>query len=140
MQDACPAVESLTSSGAIHAKRRAEELEMSADAVQDVGIDPIMARAVAQRLRWKEALGLQEHFKGVVPPSYKEAIDAIEKKLTERNSNLTLGSVSCALRSGAAHGPPYLHKLATEAESFRGRSMSQQTIAQPGLPARASTS
>ena len=77
-------VHSLTPSGAIHAKRRAEELEMSADAVQDAGIEPIMARAVAARLRWKEALGLKDHFKGVVPPSYKEAFDAIEQKLTEQ--------------------------------------------------------
>lgn len=74
-------VHSLTPSGAIHGKRRAEELEMSADAVQDAGIEPIMARAIAQRLRWKEALGLKEHFKGVVPASYKEAFDAIELKL-----------------------------------------------------------
>ena len=77
-------VQSLIPSGAIHAKRRAEELEMSADAVQDAGVEPVMARAVAQRLRWKEALGLKDHFKGVVPASYKEAFDAIEQKLAER--------------------------------------------------------
>lgn len=73
-------VHSLTPSGVIHAKRRAEELEMSADAVQDSGVDPIMARAIAARLRWKESLGLKDHFKGVVPPSYREALDAIELK------------------------------------------------------------
>ena len=44
-------VQSLTPSGVIHAKRRAEELEMSADAVADAGVEPIMARAVAERLR-----------------------------------------------------------------------------------------
>jgi 3-hydroxyisobutyrate dehydrogenase-like beta-hydroxyacid dehydrogenase len=77
-------VQSLTPSGAVHAKRRAEELEMSADAVQDAGIEPIMARAIAARLRWKEALGLKDHFKGVVPASYKDAIDAIELKLAEK--------------------------------------------------------
>ena len=73
-------VQSLTPSGVIHAKRRAEELEMSADAVEDAGVKPIMARAVAQRLRWKESLGLKDHFKGVVPRTYQEAIDAIELK------------------------------------------------------------
>lgn len=77
-------VHSLTPSGAIHAKRRAEELEMSADAVQDAGVEPTMARAVAARLRWKEGLGLKDHFKGKVPASYKEAFDAIEQKLAER--------------------------------------------------------
>lgn len=77
-------VQSLTPSGAIHAKRRAEELEMSADAVQDVGVEPVMARAIVARLRWKEALGLKDHFKGVVPASYRDTIDAIEQKLAEK--------------------------------------------------------
>jgi len=73
-------VHSLTPSGVIHAKRRAEELEMSADAVQDAGIEPIMARAIAARLRWKESLGLKDHFKGIVPRTYQEALAAIELK------------------------------------------------------------
>jgi 3-hydroxyisobutyrate dehydrogenase-like beta-hydroxyacid dehydrogenase len=73
-------VHSLTPSGVIHAKRRAEELEMSADAVQDAGVEPIMARAIAARLRWKESLGLKDHFKGIVPRTYQEALDAIELK------------------------------------------------------------
>jgi 3-hydroxyisobutyrate dehydrogenase-like beta-hydroxyacid dehydrogenase len=77
-------VASLTPSGVIHAKRRAEELEMSAEAVADAGVEPIMARAIAARLRWKEGLGLKDHFKGVVPANYKEAIGAIEMKMTER--------------------------------------------------------
>lgn len=70
-------VESLVPSGVIHAKRRAEEVEMAAEAVQDAGIEPIMTRSTAARLRWKEGLGLKEHFKGVVPANYKLAIDAI---------------------------------------------------------------
>ena len=76
-------VESLTPSGVIHAKRRAEELEMSAEAVQDAGVEPLMSRAVAARLRWKDELGLKDHFKGVVPANYKEAIDAIVLKMAE---------------------------------------------------------
>jgi 3-hydroxyisobutyrate dehydrogenase-like beta-hydroxyacid dehydrogenase len=78
-------VHSLTPSGVIHAKRRAEELEMSADAVQDAGVEPIMARAIAARLRWKESLGLKDHFKGVVPANYKIAIEAIANKMQERS-------------------------------------------------------
>lgn len=73
-------VQSLVPSGAIHAKRRAEELEMSAEAVREAGIEPIMASAVAARLRWKEGLGLKDHFGGVVPATYGEAYDAIELK------------------------------------------------------------
>jgi len=80
-------VESLTPSGVIHAKRRAEELEMSAEAVADAGIEPLMARAIAARLRWKEGLGLKDHFKGVVPANYKEALDAIEMKMAEKKQS-----------------------------------------------------
>ena len=72
-------VDSVTPSGVIHAKRRAEEIEMSAEAVADAGVEPIMARAIVQRLRWKESLGLKERFKGVVPKDYREAIEAIAK-------------------------------------------------------------
>jgi 3-hydroxyisobutyrate dehydrogenase-like beta-hydroxyacid dehydrogenase len=73
-------VESLTPSGVIHAKRRTEEVEMAAEAVEDAGIEPLMARATVARLRWKESLGLKEHFNGVVPENYKIAIDAIVAK------------------------------------------------------------
>lgn len=73
-------VASLVPSGAIHAKRRAEELEMSAEAVADAGVEPIMARAVAARLRWKEGLGLKQRFNGIEPADYREAIQAIIEK------------------------------------------------------------
>ena len=74
-------VESLTPSGVIHAKRRSEEVEMAAEAVTDAGIDAIMTRATAARLRWKEGLGLKEQFKGVVPENYRIAVDAIVSKM-----------------------------------------------------------
>ena len=74
-------VHSLTPSGVIHAKRRTEEVDMAAEAVADAGIEPLMARATAERLRWKESLGLKDHFKGVVPENYKIAIDAIVEKM-----------------------------------------------------------
>ncbi|MGV7213744.1 DUF1932 domain-containing protein [Bradyrhizobium sp. UFLA05-112] len=73
-------VESLTPSGVIHSRRRSEEIEMAAEAVEDAGVEPLMARAAAARLRWKDSLGLKEHFKGVVPENYKIAIDAIVAK------------------------------------------------------------
>lgn len=74
-------VESLIPSGVIHAKRRAEELDMSAEAVADAGIEPVMARAVAARLRWKAELGLKDQFNGIEPPDHKAAIDAIVAKM-----------------------------------------------------------
>ncbi|MGI4952774.1 MAG: DUF1932 domain-containing protein [Janthinobacterium lividum] len=70
-------VDSLLPSGVIHARRRAEEVEMAAEAVADAGIEPIMTRATAARLRWKEGLGLKEHFNGKVPASREVALDAI---------------------------------------------------------------
>ncbi|TXN66599.1 NAD(P)-dependent oxidoreductase [Methylobacterium sp. WL18] len=74
-------VEALIPSGVIHAKRRAEELAMSAEAVADAGIDPIMARAVAARLRWKADLGLKETLQGVEPANHREAMDAVAAAL-----------------------------------------------------------
>ncbi|PZP42669.1 MAG: NAD(P)-dependent oxidoreductase [Azospirillum brasilense] len=75
-------VQSLLPSGVIHAKRRAEELEMSAEAVRDAGIEPTMAEAIVKRLRWKESLGLKDHFNGVVPATTEETLAAIEHKMT----------------------------------------------------------
>ena len=77
-------VEALIPSGTIHAKRRAEELEMSAEAVAEAGIDPIMARAIVARLRWKEGLGLKERLDGVEPADHSAAYAEIEKALGDR--------------------------------------------------------
>ena len=74
-------VESLIPSGVIHAQRRAEELEMSAEAVADAGIEPVMARAVAAHLRWKASLGLKDHFNGIEPANHTAAIDAMVAKI-----------------------------------------------------------
>jgi hypothetical protein len=76
-------VHSLLPSGAIHAKRRAEELEISADALHDAGIEPTMAEAIAGRLRWKESLGLKDHFNGIVPESVEDTLGAMEQRMAE---------------------------------------------------------
>ena len=76
-------VNSLLTSGAIHAKRRAEELEMSAEAVADAGIEPIMARAIVARLRWKDGLGLKEHFDGVEPADHEAVIAAMVARMPD---------------------------------------------------------
>lgn len=72
-------VESLLPSGAIHAKRRAEELDMSAEAVADAGVEPTMARAVAARLHWKANLGLKEQLQGVEPRDHREAVALVAR-------------------------------------------------------------
>jgi hypothetical protein len=61
-------------------------VEMAAEAVEDAGIEPLMARATAARLRWKEQLGLKDHFNGVVPANYQMAIEAIAAKMKTRKS------------------------------------------------------
>lgn len=74
----------LLTTGVIHAKRRAEEAGMAAEALADVGIDPIMTRSTEARLQWVEALGLKEHFGGRVPETWQQALEAIEAKLPPR--------------------------------------------------------
>lgn len=70
----------MLTTGAIHAERRAEEVAMSAEALADAGLDPVMARAAAERLRWVAGLGLKQQFGGVVPDSYRTVLDAMKRK------------------------------------------------------------
>jgi 3-hydroxyisobutyrate dehydrogenase-like beta-hydroxyacid dehydrogenase len=69
----------------IHAERRAHEARMSADALEEIGVDPVMTRATAERLQWVCELGAKEHFGGVVPKHYSEAIAALETLLRSGN-------------------------------------------------------
>jgi 3-hydroxyisobutyrate dehydrogenase-like beta-hydroxyacid dehydrogenase len=73
--------EALLTTGVIHARRRSEEAGMAAEALADVGIEPIMSRSTAERLHWVETLGLKEHFGGKVPGSLEEALLAIEARM-----------------------------------------------------------
>ena len=71
---------------AIHSERRAQEARMSVEALEEVGIEPIMTRATAERLEWITALEVKAHFGGTVPKCYTEAIDAVEKLASGRGS------------------------------------------------------
>jgi 3-hydroxyisobutyrate dehydrogenase-like beta-hydroxyacid dehydrogenase len=71
----------LLTTGVIHARRRSEEAGMAAEALADVGIDPIMSRSTAARLQWVDGLGLKEHFGGKVPATLEEALTAIEARM-----------------------------------------------------------
>lgn len=68
----------------IHAARRAEEAAMSAEALEEVGIEPIMTRSTSQVLQRSADMRLKEHFGGIVPDDYKIAVAAIDAALRER--------------------------------------------------------
>ena len=74
-------VNSLLTTDVIHARRRSEEADMSADALADAGIEPLVTRSTAARLRWVAELGMKEHFAGVVPQHYTDALAGIEAKM-----------------------------------------------------------
>ncbi|MFC3127304.1 DUF1932 domain-containing protein [Pseudoroseomonas globiformis] len=72
----------LIATGVIHARRRSEEAAMAAEALADVGIEPIMTRSTAERLRWVDALALKEHFAGRIPDS-EAALEAMEARIAD---------------------------------------------------------
>jgi len=74
-------VNGLLTTDVIHAARRAEEAAMSAEALADIGIEPLMTRATAARLDWVAGLGLKERLGGVVPANWSDAIVAIETEI-----------------------------------------------------------
>jgi 3-hydroxyisobutyrate dehydrogenase-like beta-hydroxyacid dehydrogenase len=65
----------------IHAGRRAEEAAMSAEALEEVGIEPVMTRSTSAVLQRSADMHLKEHFKGIVPDDYKTAVEAIDRAL-----------------------------------------------------------
>ena len=77
-------VHGLITTDVVHAGRRSEEAAMSAEALAEVGLDGVVARAVAERLRWVAGLGVKEHFGGEVPEDWRTALDGIEAKLAGR--------------------------------------------------------
>ncbi len=76
----------LITTGSIHAERRSHEAQMSADALIEAGIDPIMTRATAERLAWVSKLGTKAHFGGEVPKSFTESVAAMEALLAGREN------------------------------------------------------
>jgi 3-hydroxyisobutyrate dehydrogenase-like beta-hydroxyacid dehydrogenase len=62
---------------AIHAGRRAEELDSSAALLRELGVDPLMAEAGAERLR--TIASLREHFGGERPADGRATLDAADE-------------------------------------------------------------
>lgn len=77
-------VQFLLRTDAIHAARRAEEASMSAQALEEVGVEPVMTRSTAQVLQRTAEMGLKERFNGIVPDDYKVVIEAIDAALRIR--------------------------------------------------------
>jgi hypothetical protein len=61
---------------AVHAGRRADELESSAELLRELGVEPTVTEAGAERLRRLAELGLRERFGGERPPSGSDTLDA----------------------------------------------------------------
>lgn len=63
---------------AVHAGRRSEELESSAALLRELGVDPVVTEAGAERLR--RIARLREHFGGERPPDGRATLDAISEE------------------------------------------------------------
>jgi 3-hydroxyisobutyrate dehydrogenase-like beta-hydroxyacid dehydrogenase len=73
---------------AIHAKRQAAEMRVSAETVRDLGVEPMMAAAAAARLQWAADLDLADHYHpGEVPTvaDYARAVAAAEQARKSRD-------------------------------------------------------
>ncbi len=70
----------LTTTDAIHAGRRAHEMDMVMETMEAVGVEPRMTRATAAFIHWTASLGLKEHFGGEVPASWRDVIGEINRR------------------------------------------------------------
>jgi 3-hydroxyisobutyrate dehydrogenase-like beta-hydroxyacid dehydrogenase len=60
-----------------HGERRAREMEEVAETLESIGIEPIMALAIARRQEWSAKIGLKQYFGGEAPRNYREFLDAV---------------------------------------------------------------
>ncbi|MGD1066073.1 MAG: DUF1932 domain-containing protein [Vulcanimicrobiaceae bacterium] len=74
-------IEFLLRTDVIHAERRAEEAAMSAEACEEVGLEPFMTRRTSEMLQRVADMRLKEHFGGVVPNDYRVAVEAVDRRL-----------------------------------------------------------
>ena len=62
---------------AIHGERRAREMEEVANTLRELGVEPMMAAATAQRMDWAAGLGLRARLGGEFPETYQEVLELI---------------------------------------------------------------
>lgn len=72
-------VERVLTGLAVHAERRADELDACAALLRESGIEPIVTDAGTRRLRDPAVLGLRERLRGERPASGSTTLDAIER-------------------------------------------------------------
>ncbi|MGE5620450.1 MAG: NAD(P)-binding domain-containing protein [Sphingomonadaceae bacterium] len=70
----------LVTTDAIHAGRRAHEMDMVMETMKAVGIEPRITRGTAELIHWTASLGLKEHFGGEVPAHWEDVIDEIFRR------------------------------------------------------------
>jgi 3-hydroxyisobutyrate dehydrogenase len=66
----------------VHGERRAREMEEVAETLRAIGIDPIMAEAVARRQDWSAQLDLKSHFGPGGPETYREVVVVASRLMT----------------------------------------------------------
>jgi len=77
--DACPFEETfnrLVTGSAIHAERRAHEMESVIEMLESLNVEPTMSKATAERLTWLASKKLNEKFGGKTPKTWQEIIVA----------------------------------------------------------------
>ena len=79
----------LVTTNAIHAQRRAYEMDGVIETLSEAGVDSRMSRATREKLQWSSDLGLREEFRGEVPGELAEVLVAISRR--KRGSNSSLG-------------------------------------------------
>lgn len=68
---------------AIHAGRRAGEMEFAADTLRGLGVEPMMTEATVKRLAWCARFNFPEYFPEGLPPSYKAVFEVLDR-LTQK--------------------------------------------------------
>lgn len=72
----------LITSNAIHARRRAGEMEGVVELLNEIGIDNVMTVATMKKLMWSADLGLRDLFNGEMPEHMEEVIKHMPKGTT----------------------------------------------------------
>lgn len=71
-------VQHLIARHAVHGERRASELSEVAAALREVGVEPVMAEAAAERASWDVRRGLQAHFDKEVDPDWLDVLAVLD--------------------------------------------------------------
>ncbi|MBI4308572.1 MAG: NAD(P)-dependent oxidoreductase [Chloroflexi bacterium] len=74
----------LLCTGALHARRRVEELDEVVGMVRELGMEPVMAEAARRRLAGIAALDLKGHFNAEEPADYRTVLEAVDTVLARK--------------------------------------------------------